>query len=398
MRSLDATRLHDYFLRNEQTIVDKPDDADFNIVITCGVIKKQVTSSFLLIDDYLKYKGELIVLGCAPAIAPDEFNEKFKVKFLSTKNLNDIDSFFPYFKVKFKDIPFAHVLYKNHKEYEVFDTTVKREKIINFVEEFELSKKFIAKCVSTIRYKLGKDVLGPNEKPDVMYVNISSGCRNKCAYCGIRNAIGPLKSKPMETCLAEYKSLVDKGYRNFRIIADDLGAYGLDINTTFAGLLDKFSEIDKGTNTQWIFEDLNPKWLMLYKDNLYKYVKKKKIIEILCPLQSGNNRVLKLMNREYDINDVVELLLKFKKANPLINLISHAIVGFPSETEEEFVDTLNMLERLNCGELTILGYHDAESILSHFIEPKISQDVIEERLNRVRALLTKIKTPVARVY
>ena len=95
---------------------------------------------------------------------------------------------------------------------------------------------------------------------------------------------------------------------------------------------------------------------------------------------------------------MIDLLISFKKANPLFTLISHAIVGFPTETEKEFSDTLKMLESLNCEELTILGYHDSEGILSHQLEPKIGQNVIEERLNSVRKLLAEIKTPVARVY
>lgn len=398
MRSLDASRIHDYFLKNNQIIVDNPNQADYNIVITCGVIRKQVSSSFLLIEDYLKYKGELIVLGCVPAIAPEEFKNKFNVKFLSTKNLNDIDGFFPHFHLKFKDVPFAHEIYKNHVEYDVFKEKVRKETVENFKDEFEFSRKFLTKCIATVKTKVGKNNLNPFVKSDVKYVSIASGCRNKCAYCGIRNAIGPLKSKALNDCVNEYKALIDEGYRNFRIIADDLGAYGLDIGSSFSELLDNFSKVDKGTNTRWFFEDLNPKWLVKYKEVLYKYVKEKKIVEMLCPLQSGNNRVLKLMNRDYDINEVIALLVKCKKANPFLTLISHAIVGFPTETENEFNDTLDMLERLNCDELTILGYHDSEGILSHNIEPKIEQHVIEERLNKVRKLLSELKTPIARVY
>lgn len=398
MRALDSSRLHNYFILNHQQIVTTPDEADYNILVTCGVIRKQVESSFSLVEGYQNYKGELIVLGCVPAIAPDEFKNKFNVRFLSTKNLNEIDTFFPHFTLKFKDVPYAHEPYKNHVEYDVFKERERKDGIENLRDDFEFSRKFLAKCVSTLKTKAGINVLKSDEKADVCYLNIASGCLNKCAYCGIRSAIGPLKSKPLDICINEYKNLLAQGYRNFRIIADDLGAYGLDIHSSFAQLLHKLSETDKGLNVRWIFEDFNPKWLIRYQDDIYKYVKQKKIIEILCPLQSGNNRILKLMNRAYDINEVVELLLKFKKANPLITLISHAIVGFPTETEEEFNDTLLMLEKLNCDELTILGYHDSEGILSHDIEPKISHEVIQERLNKVRVLLQKLKTPVARVY
>lgn len=398
MRALDSSRLHSYFTLNGQIITDTPADADCNIVVTCGVIRKQVDSSFDLVDSFRQYKGELIVLGCVPAIAPAEFSSKFEVKYLSTKNLNDIDTFFPDFTLKFADVPAAHEPYKNHVEYDVFKEPEYNNNIESFKNEFELSRKFFARCVSTVKTKFGIDELKPHEKPDMRYINIGSGCRNRCAYCGIRNAIGPLKSKPIEQCIQEYKKLLTEGYRNFRLIADDLGSYGIDTGSSFAELLDRFAEADKGTNTRWIFEDLNPKWLLMYRDTLLKYVRKKKIVEILCPLQSGNNRILKLMNREYNINEVIALLLQFKKANPLIRYISHAIVGFPTETEEEFNDTLRMLETLNCEELTILGYHDSENILSHNIEPKITQEVIQERLNRVRALLERLKTPVARVY
>jgi len=397
MRSLDSTRLHNYFIYNNQKIVQSPDESDYNILVTCGVIRKQVDSSFQLIESFLKYKGELIVLGCVPAIAPDEFKQKFNVKYLSTKNLNDIDNFFPQFNLKFCDIPYAHEPYKNHVEYDVFKEKERKDTLENFSNEFELSRKFLYKCVSTVKNKFSREEKS-NINKEVKYISIASGCRNKCAYCGIRKAIGPLKSKPLDVCINEYKKLIDDGYRNFRIIADDLGAYGLDIESSFAQLLEQFALLDKGKNCRWIFEDLNPKWLVKYKDTLFKFVKKGKIIEILCPLQSGNNRVLKLMNRDYDINEVISILLSFKKVNPLLTLISHAIVGFPTETEEEFDDTLKMLEKLNCDELTILGYHDSEGILSHNIEPKIEQQIIQQRLNKVRQLLSKLKTPIARVY
>ncbi|MDD3875536.1 MAG: radical SAM protein [Bacteroidales bacterium] len=398
LRSLDSTRLHNYIIYNNHTIVDKPDDADFNLVVTCGVIRKQVDSSFLLIEDFLKYRGELIVLGCVPSIAPEEFNNKFKVKYLSTKNMEEIDNFFPNFKIKFRDIPFAHDLYRNHIEDKVFTEKEEKGIIKDFGNEFEFSKKFYAKCVTTLKSNINKKILNKTENREVKYISIASGCRNNCAYCGIRKAIGKLRSKSVEVILKEYKTLLDQGYRHFRIIADDLGAYGLDIGTTFGSLLYKMAEVDKDLGAKWYFEDLNPKWLIIYKKELLYFARKKKIIEMLCPFQSGNNRILKLMNREYNINEVVDILTKFKSYNPLITLISHAIVGFPSESDEEFQDTLKVLEKIDFDELTILGYHDSEGILSHKIEPKIESEVIQERLNRVRALLKKLNTPLPRVY
>lgn len=110
-RNLDSMRLSKYFKANHCTIVMSPEEANYILFVTCSFKQSKENESFKYIEKYLKYKGELIVLGCLPDIAPNKFKRKYKGKYLSTRTLEDIDKLFSSFKIKFKEIPDANRWY-----------------------------------------------------------------------------------------------------------------------------------------------------------------------------------------------------------------------------------------------------------------------------------------------
>lgn len=383
-RSLDATRLIKYFKLNCCKIVSNPKDSTHIIVITCAFHQDTEDRAVILIEELSKYNKELIIVGCLPGVAPERIQQFSKAKFVPTQNLNEIDLIFNNFKIKFSELPDANFLAKSIAQ--PSDTL--------FHALLTVLKRLYSKCLYCLKYEFTKRLkkrkvqLLPNYM-DRSYVcaniRVSEGCTGNCSYCIIRKAIGKLKSKPLETCLKEYRILLDQGKREFAITADNVGAYGIDINSTFAELLEEMSKIDNGLNAKWIILDLHPRWAIQYKSELIKLIKDGRIKHILCPVQSGSSRILGLMNRYTDIEQIKMTLSEFKKANPDFSITSHFIVGFPSETEQDFQATLNFVDEVKIDPI-FLPYSDRKGTISYELQDKIDPEIIKNRMQKAGIL------------
>jgi len=378
-RALDAQRIIKYFRLNDYSITKNPKKADYIIFVTCSFFKDKEEECFRYINEFKKYKGELIIAGCLPLISPVKLKQNFKGKSIPTKDLQDIDQFFKKFKTKFLDISDSN-----------FPTDIITPS--SFYAKFEgmkqKSKRFFKLLGNPLLFF--RRVLFLFKKMSVKktaHLRISNGCIGNCAYCGIRNAIGKLQSKPLNKCLEEYKQLLEKGYRNFIILADNVGAYGLDINSSFSELLKNLSDIDKNLKVRWTIQELHPMWLLKYQSEISNFVKEKKIESILCPIQSGSERVLKLMNRPCDTKKLLKCFLKLKKLNSNLILDTHILVGFPSETHNDFLMTLNMAKKIGFDNVCIYPYYDSYKTLSYFMDNKLEEKTIKERIKIAREFL-----------
>jgi threonylcarbamoyladenosine tRNA methylthiotransferase CDKAL1 len=175
---------------------------------------------------------------------------------------------------------------------------------------------------------------------------ISQGCVNQCAYCIVKNVKGPLFSYPPELVLKDVKNAVDAGAKEIWITSQDNAAYGLDNGMhELPGLLNKVCNV-KGR----FFVRLgmmNPSSLLPICNELIERYKNKKMFKFLhLPIQSGSDRVLNLMNRQYNSNDFIDLVRKFRKEFPDITLATDIIVGFPGETEKDFQETLSLVNKI----------------------------------------------------
>ena len=375
-RLMDASLIKEYFRLNNCTIVNNPANADFLIFVSCAFRERRLEECFKIIDRLSKYKGELIVVGCLPEIAPQRFREKFQGRFLSTRNLSEIDIFFGDFKVKFSEIPDTNYLFNNEPPL-----------LSKFLKEFEFSKAFFKRCLSDVEVRLLSFTRGIFF--NTAFLRICWGCIENCSYCSFLKPIGRLKSKPAAVCLKEYKGLLDKGYRNFLITGDNPGIYGLDIDSSLPELLKQLSTIDKDFAVTWRMYGLGPRWIAKYESELFEIIKEKKIVSLICPLQSGSERVLGLMKRYFSIEETARILLRFKEANSDLILTTHLIVGFPSETEEDFLASLNIAKRVRFNLVVLYPYYDAENTLSHNIENKIDEKTKMERIRLAIEFLNK---------
>lgn len=175
-------------------------------------------------------------------------------------------------------------------------------------------------------------------------LRISEGCLGNCSYCTIKKAIGRLKSKPESVILTELKAALLKKQYHININSSDSGSYGLDIDSNLPKLLNAILNENKKIIIEYI-QDLHPFWIIRYKEEMLRLVGTKRIKSILSAVQSWNKRILKLMNRYIDLEEFNEIMNRMKEIYPHLRLRTQVIVGFPTETEEEFEDTVAFIKK-----------------------------------------------------
>jgi len=141
------------------------------------------------------------------------------------------------------------------------------------------------------------------------------------------------------------------------------------------------TEVDHNVEVSWYIMHLHPKWVLKYRAELLARIKAKKITELLCPIQSGSARMLKLMNRTSKIEDIADCLLEFKKANPDLRLYTQIIVGFPTESEKDLADTLHFIRQVNFDLVMPFRYYDGPETKSCKMDGKIDEKTLVWRFD-----------------
>ncbi len=185
-----------------------------------------------------------------------------------------------------------------------------------------------------------------NLKKNTDTIIISNGCLGNCYYCAVKFARGRLESKPIEKIIKEIEySVNEENSKGILLTSQDNGCYGFDINENLNTLLKRIIEIKGDFKIR--VGMANPQHLKIIIDDLIKIYKNEKIYKFLhIPIQSGSNKVLKEMNRYYTIEDVYTIIDKFKKEIPEISIGTDIIVGYPTETEEDFKETIKVIKKI----------------------------------------------------
>ncbi len=177
------------------------------------------------------------------------------------------------------------------------------------------------------------------------YVNIMTGCDNFCSYCIVPESRGREESRRPSSILDEVENLVSRGYKEVTLLGQNVNSYGnrADFDMTFPALLEKISHIEGLKRLRFTTshpKDLSDELIDVIKnnDNICNYFH--------LPLQSGSSKVLKDMNRKYDQEKYLERALKLREEIPSIAISTDIIVGYPTETEEDFQETLKVCEKV----------------------------------------------------
>ncbi|MDD5331515.1 MAG: tRNA (N(6)-L-threonylcarbamoyladenosine(37)-C(2))-methylthiotransferase [Candidatus Nanoarchaeia archaeon] len=176
-------------------------------------------------------------------------------------------------------------------------------------------------------------------------IPIAEGCVNRCGYCAVKNVRGNLRSYKKEDIVKQIKKVVKSGAKKIYLTAQDTGCYGFDINENLVSLLSDIIKIKGDFKIR--IGMANPQFILNMADDMIKIYNNDKVIKFLhVPVQSGSDKVLKDMNRKYKVRDFVGLVNKFRKGVKGINIATDIIVGYPTETEEDFKKTLELIEKI----------------------------------------------------
>ena len=220
-------------------------------------------------------------------------------------------------------------------------------------------------------------------------VNIMYGCNNFCSYCIVPYVKGRERSRNPEDIIDEIKQLVANGVVEIMLLGQNVNSYGktLENPITFAQLLQRIEDIEGLKRIR--FMTSHPKDL---SDELIKVMAKSKKIckQMHLPLQSGSSRLLKIMNRHYNKEQYLTLVEKLRKEIPDIGITTDIIVGFPGETEEDFEETLDVVEKAQYDSAFTFIYSKRSGTPAAKMPDQVPEDVVKDRFDRLLSLVNSI--------
>jgi len=228
------------------------------------------------------------------------------------------------------------------------------------------------------------------------YLKISEGCNHRCTFCIIPSLRGDLVSRPIGEVMQEAQHLVNSGVKELLVISQDTSAYGVDVKyrTGFWGgkpLKTRMTELAVALGELGVWVRLHYVYPYPHVDEVIPLMAQGKILPYLdIPFQHANKRILKLMKRPANAENVLERIKKWREICPEITLRSTFIVGFPGETEEEFEELLDFLEEAQLDRVGAFMYSPVEGALANELPDHVPPEVQEERLGRLMQLQAEI--------
>ena len=218
------------------------------------------------------------------------------------------------------------------------------------------------------------------------FVNITYGCNNFCTYCIVPYTRGREKSRPSYEIVNEIKKLASEGVKEVMLLGQNVNSYKGENDIKFPDLIKLINDIDGIERIR--FMTSHPKDLSDELIDCFRTCKK------LChyfhlPVQAGNNKVLKEMNRRYTREHYLELVKKLREVDPEMAISTDIIVGFPGETEEEFEDTLKLCEEVKYDSAFTFLYSIRKGTPAATYENQIPEDIKHERFNRLVDVINK---------
>ena len=290
----------------------------------------------------------------------------------------------------------SHVVEKIKKSYRFVDLIFGTHNIFKLAE---LLTERLARGKMTIDVWEGTDKIVEELPADRKYsfksgVNIMFGCNNFCSYCIVPYVRGRERSRNPEDIIAEIKGLVADEVVEVMLLGQNVNSYGktLEHPISFAQLLTRITEIEGLERIR--FMTSHPKDL---SDELIEVMKSSPKIcrHLHLPLQSGSSRILQVMNRKYTKEQYLALVDKIRTAIPDISLTTDIIVGFPGETEEDFLETMDVVEKVRYDSAFTFIYSKRTGTPAAKMENQVPEDVVKDRFDRLLAQVQQISSEVS---
>ena len=375
---LDGKSFRNYFKENGWEIVNDPSQADIILANTCAFDKKHEDTSITDIEELKKHKNaQLVVTGCLPKIN----KERMKTVF-------DGVSFGPKERDKIKDLIGSDKPIAWKDQHTIADDDIEQlphRKVVHKVTKI----KNIADKYTSLKILPNFEIADLTGDQESYFLVLGEGCLGNCSYCAIKKAKGTLQSKPLENVMQDFRKGLATGHKRFILTADDTGAYGQDLGTDIATLLEELLRTE-GDYRLNIYH-LEANWLIKYLDRLKECFKSGKIDAIFSPIQSGSDTILKAMRRPYTAEQYLRCIKELRKEVPRLKIWNQFIIGFPGETEEDFKQSLKVLDEVNFNLVQAFAYSDRPGTGASKMDNHVSDETIKKRLKRInRKIFLKV--------
>jgi MiaB-like tRNA modifying enzyme len=222
-------------------------------------------------------------------------------------------------------------------------------------------------------------------------IPINLGCLGACSFCKTKQARLNLKSYPIPLIVSEVKKMLKEGVKEIWLTSQDTFCYGFDIGTDLGELLKEVVMVDGEFKVRVGMG--NPDHLLKFKEKMILAYQSPKVFKFLhLPLQSGSDEVLKLMRRNYSVKEFLGLICVFKEKVPHLNLMTDVIVGFPGETEEQYIATLDLIRKISPDSVNISRFWPRRGTAAYDLER-----VPGEEVKRRSRILTEVFQNISRI-
>jgi len=336
----DASLILGLLKEKHHEIVKKMDDADVLILLTCTVIGTTEQRMLSRLRIFEKTGKKIIVAGCMTSVQSEL-----------------IKSVAP-------DAKLLQPQYSHH----IIDLL--NDKSVTFKEENKtrFSKHF-------------DELTAP--------ISIAEGCMSSCSYCITSLARGKLKSYPINEIAEDVCSALKQGCKEIQLTAQDTGSYGLDTGQNLGNLLSEVCKI-KGEYRIRVGM-MNPYTALKNLDSTIQAYADPKIYKFLhLPVQSGDNEILQKMNRKYNVEDFLQIIKKFRNKYPDITISTDVIVGFPTETDEQLQNTVDLLNKIKSDIVNITRYSARPYTKAKTLEGRVKTEIVKERSRILTEFCSKV--------
>ena len=279
-----------------------------------------------------------------------------------------------------------HIIDKINKSYRYVDIVLGTgamnlfpSKLYNVLKENKKSIEFV-----DVTNEVEEDVPIKYADKYKASVSIIYGCNNFCSYCIVPYVRGRERSRKKEDILNDIENLAKNGYKEIMLLGQNVNSYGNDFKDSSYNFPKLLQDIEKIDGIEIIrFMSPHPKD---FSDELIEVIKNSKKIarQIHLPLQSGSSKILKEMNRRHTKEDYLKIVEKLKKADKEISISTDIIVGFPGETEEDFLDTLDVVKKVKFDQIYMFIYSKRVGTRAEKMEDNTPQEEKVKRLERIK--------------
>jgi tRNA A37 methylthiotransferase MiaB len=333
---LKSMHVQQFFIKNGFAVTRDPTQADFVIFYACGLTNLSEKHSLVMIkrlQAQTKDTARLIVWGCLAKQNPKCLVGTYEGPLIGPRDISFFESLPGVTSIGIEDVSANSLIPQETGGMEEVCPKWAYDPITDVLQH-------IWKRTNSVRLPRRKGLFDA----DSFFVRVAEGCTGNCTYCSERPAWGRIKSRPIQKIVEDFKLGLQRGYNRFFLVAADLGSYGVDIGCNVVDLLRKLATIDERKNYRMILNQMNPGDLKKMLPELEEVLASGRIEALGCQVESGSDRILQLMGRKYTASDWRESMLRINRKFPFVRLSTHFMIGFPTESDQDFEATLKLLD------------------------------------------------------